>query len=443
MEILPYCIIGAGPSGLAASRALSALDIPHVVYEKHRDIGGIWDLDNKGSPLYESAHFISSKWTSGFSGFPMGAVLGEPLADYPQHEHVLSYLKAFCAAYSLRKNIALNSEVRSVHNEEPDVWQVQLTNGKTARHRGVICANGVTWIPAMPQWPGQFEGEIRHSVTYRSSDEFRGKRVLIVGLGNSGADIACDAARHAKFAAVSVRRGYHFMPKHIFGWPIDVFFRRADLLPPELQGVDVRTGIRAVTGDPKRWGMPEPDHEFGQAHPLLNTQLFHHLAHGDIQVRPDIERFEGSNVVFRDRSMLEVDFVLAATGYQVKAPYVDDSLFELKGQRTQQYLNVFSKTHHELYTLGFAEVAAGIYPLIDQMAHLLAHHLNDRLRHPDKARAFEELKTTDDFNPKGKNRYVASDRHSNYVDMKHYVEKAVQLCQQFDWPTLSESTHSN
>lgn len=437
MRQLTYCIVGAGPSGLAVSRALSRLQIPHVVYEKHHDVGGIWDLNNQGTPLYESAHFISSKWTSGFSSFPMN----EALADYPRHEHILAYLKAFAEAYGLRKNIQFNAEIKQIDMLEPEMWRVHLANGGTALHRGVICANGVTWLPAMPAWPGKFDGELRHSVTYRSNDEFRGKRVLIVGLGNSGADIACEAARTASTAAVSVRRGYHFMPKHVFGWPLDVFFRRPDLLPTELQSADLRAGIFAVTGDPTRWGMPKPDHEFGQAHPLLNTQLLHHMAHGDIQVRPDIERLDGSEVIFKDGSKLQVDLILAATGYQVKAPYIEDSLFEFKGQRAAQYLNVFSRKPLELYTVGFAEVAAGIYPLIDLMAHLLAHHLHDKLHHPSQAIKFEQLKANDDFDSSSGNRYVASDRHSNYVDMKSYKLKATQLCAEFGWPVLDPSIY--
>jgi cation diffusion facilitator CzcD-associated flavoprotein CzcO len=416
------------------SRALSRLNISHVVYEKHHDVGGIWDLNNAGTPLYESAHFISSKWTSGFTGFPMS----HELADYPKHDHILAYLKRFALEYGLRQNIQFNAEVKHIEMQKADAWRVHLADGGVAMHRGVICANGVTWLPSLPAWPGHFHGELRHSVTYRSNTEFRGKRVLVVGLGNSGADIACEAARTADAAAISVRRGYHFMPKHVYGWPIDVFFKRPDLLPPEIQSLDLRKGIEAVTGDPTRWGLPKPDHEFGQAHPLLNTQLLHHLAHGDIQAYPDIERLEGKSVVFRDGSTLEVDLILAATGYRVKAPYVDDKLFEFKGQRTAQYLNVFNRVHHELFTVGFAEVAAGIYPLIDQMAHLLAHHLHDRLHSPERAQQFEQVKLSDAFDSSGGKQYVASDRHSNYVDMASYKEKAAQLCQQFDWPMLGK-----
>jgi cation diffusion facilitator CzcD-associated flavoprotein CzcO len=291
-----WCIVGAGPSGLATSRALARLGIEHVVYEKHGDVGGIWDLKNKGTPLYESTHFISSKWTSGFTGFPMR----ESLADYPHHSEILRYLREFADAYDLRRHVRFKMQVERVEQDGRG-WRVYLADGSSSLHSGVICANGVTWLPSMPQWPGHFDGELRHSITYRTSSELQGKRVLIVGLGNSGADIACEAARHATRATLSVRRGYHFLPKHVYGWPIDVHFRRSDLIPPEVKAMDLSAGVFAVTGDVTRLGMPQPDHDFGQAHPLLNTQLLHHLAHGDIDIRPDVQRIEGQTVVHRWR----------------------------------------------------------------------------------------------------------------------------------------------
>lgn len=436
-----YAIVGAGPAGLATSRALARLNIDHVVYEKHSDVGGIWDIENPGSPMYESAHFISSRFVAGFGGFPMPA----DYPDYPNHRQVLRYLRQFSERYNLQRHVVPNAHVVDAAPVGGD-WRLTLADGRVATHRGIVCANGVTWLPNMPEWPGEFGGEIRHASTYRSPQEFVGKRVLIVGLGNSGADIACDAARHAQQATVSVRRGYHFIPKHLHGWPTDLYFRQRAALPEALKDVDALTAIRAVVGDPTRFGMPMPDHELGQAHALMNSQFLHHLGHGDITVRPDIAALDGKAVVFADGSRLEVDLILAATGYQVRAPYVDDALFEIRGQRVQQYMNVFHRQQHELFTVGFAEVAAGIYPLFDEMAHLLAHHLHDRLRRPAAAQSFESWKQEDDFNPRGKLTLVDSDRHANYIDLPAYRRHAAKLCEQFGWPVYDPawfSTHAS
>lgn len=247
----------------------------------------------------------------------------DSLADYPHHSAVLRNLRDFAEAYDLRRHVRFSTRVEHA-KPVGGGWRVRLSDGTQTLHRGLICANGVTWQPSMLNWPGHFEGELRHSIGYCSPREFEDQRVLIVGLGNSGADIACDAARHATLAAVSVRRGYHFLPKHVYGWPIDVHFRRPDLIPQSVRALDLRSGVFAITGDVSRLGLPKPDHEFGQAHPLLNTQLLHHLAHGDIQVRPDIRRLEDRVVHFEDDSSLEVDVILAATGYRATAPYLDE-----------------------------------------------------------------------------------------------------------------------
>src|SRR5207237_1131836 len=156
------------------------------------------------------------------------------------------------------------------------------------RYAGIICANGVTWHPNQPQYPGleRFTGEARHSVTYRSSQEFSGKRVLIVGAGNSGADIACDAARSASKTFLSMRRGYRVVPKTIFGVPTDLFDYEQILPPKGVVVPDNPTAlIDALVGDLTRFGLPKPDHDVLASHPIVNTQIIHYFAHGKITPR--------------------------------------------------------------------------------------------------------------------------------------------------------------
>ena len=113
---------------------------------------------------------------------------------------------------------------------------------------------------------------MRHTVEYRSPSSLAGKRVLIVGAGNSGVDIACDAARSARAACISLRRGYHFVPKHMFGVPTDVFLSGQVTLP---KGVavpdDPSKMLAALVGDLTRYGLPAPDHKALESHPIMNT----------------------------------------------------------------------------------------------------------------------------------------------------------------------------
>ncbi len=210
-------------------------------------------------------------------------------------------------------------------------WRVKLSNGETRTYQGLVVANGVTWHPSLPDYPGlaNFKGEVRHAVTYRDQAEFAGKRVLIVGAGNSGVDIACDAARSADAAFISLRRGYHFVPKHMFGVPTDVFLG-GQVRPPK--GVvipdDPDRMLGAIVGDLTRYGLQAPDHKAMQSHPIMNTQILHYLAHGDLTAKVDVEAFTEFGAVFKDGSTETFDLVLFATGYDYRMPFLDEALFD-------------------------------------------------------------------------------------------------------------------
>ena len=194
---LPYAIVGAGPAGMSLARAFRQHQLPFIVFERHSDVGGIWDAQNPGSPMYRSAHFISSKSQSGYLGFPMP----EDYPDYPRGEQILAYHRAFADRYELRQHVRFNCGVKSA---EPDgaQWRLQLESGETVQAAGLVCANGSNWDPNIPEFPGQIDGEVRHAVDYHDPADFIGKRVLVVGAGNSGCDIACDAAQNADAAYI-------------------------------------------------------------------------------------------------------------------------------------------------------------------------------------------------------------------------------------------------
>ena len=219
-----HCIIGAGPSGLALARAFLAAGLPFDVFERHTDLGGLWDIHNPGTPVYEHTHFVSSRKESGFMDFPF-----PPGADFPRREEIHAYLQAFAWTYGLRKYIHFSSAVQRVEPKE-GFWSVTVP-GETRLYRSVVCASGMHWTPNWPEIPGTFTGLQRHAQDYRSPEEFKNQRVLIVGAGNSGCDIATEAARNATVAYMSMRRGYHFLPKTIFGKPADIYERENEWIP--------------------------------------------------------------------------------------------------------------------------------------------------------------------------------------------------------------------
>lgn len=428
-----YCIIGAGPAGLAQARAFNRRGIEFDVIERHRRLGGVWDIDNPGSPMYESAHFISSRTLSGFLGFPMPS--GYP--DYPRHDLILEYLRAFAHAYGLVPHIRFGETVERVTPTAEGA--VVRVGGRDEHYAGVVCATGMNWSPSCPTVAGELSGTYRHTASYRSGVELAGKRVLVIGLGNSGADIACDAARFAKATYVSVRRGYYFVPKHIFGKPADVFALGSAWLPKWLRASLFARLHRWIVGDTRGLGMPAPDHRILEAHPLANDQLLHHLRHGDVTLKPDVERFDGARVRFVDGSEIEVDEVLAATGYQVSLPYLDASAVEWQGQRPSHFLSVFSRPHPGLFTLGFVELNGALYPHLDRLAALVAEFAHARAHEPAAAARFRQLVTSLRLDLSGGTRYVGSPRHDFYCDNEALRRATLRVFRLAGWTPPSDA----
>jgi cation diffusion facilitator CzcD-associated flavoprotein CzcO/amino acid transporter len=438
-----YCIVGAGPCGLLAARAFKLAGIPYDQFERHSDVGGIWDIDNPGSSMYESAHFISSKYTSGFFGLPMP----KDYPDYPDHRQLLSYIRDFSQQFDLRARIRFNTEVKQAEplgENAKDGWRVTLNNGESAVYKGIVCANGVTWHPSRPQYPGldAFKGEVKHTVEYRSPASLAGKRVLIIGAGNSGVDIACDAARSASRALISLRRGYYFVPKHIFGVPTDVFLS-GQVHPPKGVALpdDPSKMLTALIGDLTRYGLPAPDHKALESHPIMNTQILHYLAHGDLIAKGEVERFTEHGVRFQDGSTEEIDLVLFATGYEYKIPYLDSSLFTWKQGHPELYLNIFHRSLQGLSVVGFVEFASAGYQRFDEMAQMVAMDAYIR----QSGVGLEEwtvLKRDDRPNLRGTVNYIDSPRHANYVEVGVYRRTLAQLREKFSWPDPNNALYA-
>ncbi len=414
MERLPYCLVGAGPAGLAAARWLTALGLPFEGFERHPDVGGIWNIAFPGSPMYESAHFISSKTLSGFRDFPMP----ESYPDYPSHRQILRYLEAYAARFDLRRHFRFGVSIEDARPAESGRWAVRLGDGTERTYAGLICAVGCEWRPFVPPLPGRFEGEVIHSREYKHPRQFEGRRVLIVGGGNSGCDIACDAARSARQALISLRRGYYFVPKHIFGKPADVFDEEGPHLPyfierPILQGL-----LRLLNGDLTRLGLPRPDHSILESHPVMNTQILHALQHGDLAVRADIADLRGREVSFADGKVDEVDLIVLATGYVRGVPFLSPGLLK-DDDVSELFLNVFHRREANLFVLGHFTADGGAYPLLDRQAELVARVLAARGK-GSPVPAFDRALAGRAPDFRGGVRYQKVRRMSNYLKTRPY-----------------------
>ncbi len=425
-----YLIVGAGPAGLAQARAFKRAGIAYDLIERHRDLGGIWDIDNPGTPMYRSARFISSKRRSAFLGFPMPA----DYPDYPDHGQVLAYLRRFAESEGLADDIAFETGAERIEPRDDGLWSVRLSRGRQRLYRGVVCANGMTWMPQEPEIPGRFDGELRHAVSYRDPEAFRGRRVLVIGGGNTGCDIACDLTRQAAATTLSLRRGYHVVPRHILGLPADVFGAALPGLPLRLQQHSSQGLLRLLTGGARRRGWPRPDHRIYESHPIINSEILGLVERGAIRVKPDVEAFEGREVRFADGSRAAFDAVLLATGYKMAIPFMDPAHFAWAQDRIAGFLTAFNARHRSLFTLGFLAINAGVFGDFDRLAHLIARHVRDQGDNSARAEAFRRIVQTETPDLTGGLSLVPSPRHAVYAHhptFRAYVEK---LRRRMGWP---------
>lgn len=420
-----YAVIGAGPSGLAAARNLQRCGIPWTGYELGGDVGGLWDIEGPRSTVYESAHLISSKRTTEFAEFPMA----DSVADYPSHRELLAYFRDFADRFGLRAGFEFGAEVvRAEPSGRPSEgrWAVTVRTAageRTTPHAGVVVANGTLSEPSVPAFPGSFDGEVLHTSRYKRASAFAGKRVLIIGAGNSGCDIAVDAVHHAASVDLSVRRGYYFVPKYLFGRPADTLNQGRPLPPRVKQAVDSRL-LKLFTGDPVKFGFPAPDYKIYESHPIVNTLVLHHLGHGDIRVRRDVERFDGDGVVFKDGERGEYDVVVLATGYRLHYPFLDPALLGWTGDGSQGapdlHLNVFSKADPDLFVVGMIEAAGIGWQGRYEQAELVAAYLRARETSPRRAAELESRVHGPRPDLSGGYHYLALERMSYYVNKDAY-----------------------
>ncbi len=374
-----YAVIGAGPSGLSAARALQKAGIAFDGYEASRGVGGLWDIENPRSTMYESAHLISSRTTTQFTEFPMDSD-----ADYPSHRTLIAYFRDFADHFGLTERFRFNTRVTSVEKADDGEWILRADGPDgplERRYAGVILANGTLAEPNVPAFRGEFSGEIIHTSAYKSALQLTGKRVLIIGAGNSGCDIAVDAVHHAASVDMSVRRGYYFVPRYLFGKPSDTLNQGRPLPARIKQFIDKRV-LQAFTGDPVRFGFPKPDYKLYESHPIVNTLILGHLGQGDLRIRADIDRFDGSTVHFRDGSSGEYDMVLLATGYTLDYPFVAREDLNWQGPSPKLFLNVFPPSFNGLYVMGMIEASGIGWQGRYEQAELIASYLSalrDRL----------------------------------------------------------------
>ncbi|MBI1377394.1 MAG: SidA/IucD/PvdA family monooxygenase [Frankiales bacterium] len=387
-------MVGAGPHGLAALKALLQNGIEADGFERESDVGGNWNFGADNSRVYESTHLISSKPFTQYPDFPMP----DSYPDYPSHRQVKEYFRRYADHFGLRARIRFSSDVvDAVPVDDGRAWDVTARDRGTGvettyRYAGLVVANGHNWSPKRPAYPGieDFRGKVIHSADYKDADVLRGRRVLVVGAGNTGCDVAVEAAQNATHTWHSTRRGYYYNPKYLTGRPSD---QVADGLlalrvPLAVRRVLFSASLRFAVGDLTSFGLKKPDHKFFETHPIVNQQLVYYVSHGDITPVDDVERFDADGAVFTDGSRADVDLVVLCTGYLVSVPFLQHEWLNWDDDHPQLFLQMFTPRFDNLVVTGLIQPDSGQWTLAHWQGVLAARVAEALRRHPSTARAF-------------------------------------------------------
>jgi cation diffusion facilitator CzcD-associated flavoprotein CzcO len=421
-----YCVLGAGSSGLVAAKNLRAHGFDVDVLERQADLGGNWNYDLPCGHVYRSTHMISSKAFTQFPDFPMP----REFPEYPHHTQVLAYLRAYADEFKLREAIEFGAGVARIEPVDGGAgWQVTLESGQSRRYAGVAIANGHHWSPRWPSYPGEFTGQVLHSAQYKTPDVLAGRRVLVVGGGNSGCDIAVEAAQHGAVAFHSTRRGYHYIPKFFFGLPSD---RAGDVLlalgvPLWIRRRIIAVLLRIAVGPAHRTGLPRPDHRLFESHPIVNSLLPYYVGQGDIRVKPDVARLDGQRVHFADGSVETIDTIVYATGYNVDFPFLERGLLDWRDGRPALFMHAYHPRHDGLMVAGMIQPDSGIFSLVHWQTEAWARFLRAARSQSPAADWFRRQRAQPDGGLRRRIRYTDSPRHSLEVEHWSYMQALKKL----------------
>jgi dimethylaniline monooxygenase (N-oxide forming) len=382
------CVIGAGTSGLAMSRELRRRGVDFDCFEKGSEVGGNWriDNDNGAAAAYQSLCTNVSRRRMQYPSTPMPREFG----DFVSHRDMARYLAGYADRHGVREHLRLGVEVTAATPVDAGGWTV-ITRSRDGRsvtgaYTALVVANGKDGVPFTPAIPGSFAGRVLHSQAYRSAEPFAGERVLVVGAGNSGCDIAVDVSAVATSTDLAMRRCVHVLPRHLNGQPVDALNGPLmNRLPWRVMEAGLGAMVRLRRGPYSAWGWPQPDHRILSGTPTVSSTILPAIRSGAVRLRTEAVGFDGHSVHFRDGAVGEYDSVVFATGYRLAFPFFDGDVSE-RLQATKNgvplYRHIVPPKVADLYLIGLVDPHAGHPPVVEMQAAWIADAITGRLNVP-------------------------------------------------------------
>jgi putative flavoprotein involved in K+ transport len=368
-------VVGGGASGLSAAAALAQRGINAVVLEQDGEVGGTW------ARRYDRLHLHTVRGFSGLAHFPIPSRY--PL--YLSRDDVVAYLKEYAQHFGLW--VVTGSTVQKIRSlgDSPRRWRVETTDGGAWHGRVVVIATGQYRQPILPEWPGRdtYKGRIAHSVAYSNAAPYSGQRVLVVGAGNSGAEIATDLIDNgAASVAISIRTPPPVVPRDPFGMPVQRTSILLSALPAAIANRIGRTTARLTLGDLTRYGMPKGNFApyTTRRVPLIDVGFVDALKGGRVKVRPALERLTPTGAVFADATSESFDAIIAATGFATGLESLIDAPGALDDHGEPRGTSGEPTAHPGLYFIGFVHTLRGHLSEANRASRRLARNVARFLR---------------------------------------------------------------
>ena len=366
-------VIGAGAAGLISAKTLSLAGFNVTVFEKGSCIGGLWNIDNDNnmSVAYDNLHINTDTFLTELKDFPFKS----GVRDYAHHTEMLEYLESYAKEFKVDKLIQYKSEITkitSIGSENNPLWKVEVNNEYAGDFTTIVVATGHLHLPRWPNLPGKFSGSYTHAASYKNIKPFLDKRVCVIGFGNSALDIATDLSHVSLRTVVSARTGAVIWPKYVFGYPLTRLAGKVQefrFLPMFIRNKLFkkwnRLMVKLVWGDLKKYNIHVPEK---QAHPISNQFFLSEVKYGRIIVKSGITLIEGKKITFADGTTEEFDSLIAATGYSVEFPFIEQSKLQNNDTVLPLYKRVVPPDMPGLYFVGYFNLDWASNPVYEQQA---------------------------------------------------------------------------
>tara|TARA_B100000029_G_scaffold515891_1_gene625337 strand:- start:1465 stop:2943 length:1479 start_codon:yes stop_codon:yes gene_type:complete len=410
-------IIGAGASGICLAKYLLEVGLDVTVFEIGTKIGGMWVYENDSgrSSAYKTLHINTAKNLTNYSDFKFK----DSVQRFPSHYDMHEYLHEYAEYFGVKERIRFRSEVTNIEplftpGEEEPRWRLETVDGMQREFDTVCVATGHLTKPLhVSDFQDRFEGEYMHSHYYRTPEPFKGKRVCIVGVGNSAVDIASDMCVITDRCVMVARSGVMIAPKLIFGFPVtDISMKLFQpWIPDKLRRKIIELMTRLVHGRMEDYGFKPLTR---RAHPTTSATIMQDVAYNRVAVKQGIEKIDGKTIHFVDGTSEEFDVLLACTGYLIDLPFLSERLVPIDDNNVELYKRIVPVDWPGLYILGMIMTTTALNWSFEEQARWVREFILGNAIMPKREEMLRDIEKKKAFIAKY---YKESTRH--HIEEEH------------------------